>query len=579
MTREPDRPADSPATLDDDQLAALVRAGAEDWRLPPQRLDQPTWRDRVGAPARAGAGAGSPGWPRRRRGRCPGHGPRRVRRRVADLAALEHSDRCGIADARPAGRRLRARPRRGTVPVARSLRRHRVCPSCRSMAPCPILRVMVRSDATYRLVDLSTGKLGPASVGTYAGPADDAAPSVRWLGLHLHGLDAPSSGGSGLVVTFEPVDRRWNAGTPVTLRTVRGESDPSLSDVRPAAARRRRGQRLAGRALCLRWLERPAWRERLDGRHRRRRPRQRRGRRARIPLAVAQPAGAANRTRHPGRAQGQPLAIGRRGPRVELLVRRQPIRHAAVGHGSLDRLVLGRCKLGALSAAGSTAGETCGEADSGPIDATTYYVLCVTPARSARGRARIGPTGRGSTRPPSRARARASSNRRSSLRQGRPPVHLGSGRGSTRAVRPAHRHDGQRRRHRPGAVRGRGRPSMRSRVSAASSGAGWLRQWRPRSSSSRPSSRRPMAAASTGSGSKRRSVRAVARRAASTSSMRARSSRSATGHRPPTSVSLAISPDGQFVYAAGQAGVDAAGASAPYRRRSPSTRRPTARSG
>ena len=38
------------------------------------------------------------------------------------------------------------------------------------------------------------------------------------------------------------------------------------------------------------------------------------------------------------------------------------------------------------------------------------------------------------------------------------------------------------------------------------------------------------------------------------------------GHWAPTAdlVSLAISPDGQFVYAAGQAGVDATGASAPY---------------
>jgi hypothetical protein len=38
------------------------------------------------------------------------------------------------------------------------------------------------------------------------------------------------------------------------------------------------------------------------------------------------------------------------------------------------------------------------------------------------------------------------------------------------------------------------------------------------------------------------------------------------GHWQPTAdlVSLAISPDGQFVYAAGQAGVDAAGAAAPY---------------
>ena len=32
---------------DDAELGALVRAVAEDWHRPPQRLDQPTWRERV----------------------------------------------------------------------------------------------------------------------------------------------------------------------------------------------------------------------------------------------------------------------------------------------------------------------------------------------------------------------------------------------------------------------------------------------------------------------------------------------------------------------------------------------------
>ena len=34
--------------VDDVTLAALVRDVADDWRMPPQRLDSPTWRDRVG---------------------------------------------------------------------------------------------------------------------------------------------------------------------------------------------------------------------------------------------------------------------------------------------------------------------------------------------------------------------------------------------------------------------------------------------------------------------------------------------------------------------------------------------------
>ena len=38
---------DSASPPDDAELGALVRAVAEDWHRPPQRLDQPTWRERV----------------------------------------------------------------------------------------------------------------------------------------------------------------------------------------------------------------------------------------------------------------------------------------------------------------------------------------------------------------------------------------------------------------------------------------------------------------------------------------------------------------------------------------------------
>jgi len=47
MTRTP-HPPDRPATPDDAELGSLVRSVADDWHMPPQRLDQPTWRDRVG---------------------------------------------------------------------------------------------------------------------------------------------------------------------------------------------------------------------------------------------------------------------------------------------------------------------------------------------------------------------------------------------------------------------------------------------------------------------------------------------------------------------------------------------------
>ena len=56
MKSERDRPEPPSAPLDDDQIGALVRAVADDWQMPPQRLDRPTWRDLTarGGPRRRG---------------------------------------------------------------------------------------------------------------------------------------------------------------------------------------------------------------------------------------------------------------------------------------------------------------------------------------------------------------------------------------------------------------------------------------------------------------------------------------------------------------------------------------------
>src|SRR4249919_1138932 len=47
MTRDQNGSDQPPSTTDDERLSGLVRAAAADWTLPPQRLDQTTWRDRV----------------------------------------------------------------------------------------------------------------------------------------------------------------------------------------------------------------------------------------------------------------------------------------------------------------------------------------------------------------------------------------------------------------------------------------------------------------------------------------------------------------------------------------------------
>ena len=309
---------------------------------------------------------------------------------------------------------------------------------------------MVRSDATYRLADLSTGTLGPASVGTYAGPQTMLArPSGGWACICTDWT--ASSGGSGLVVTFEPVAADGTRGTPVTLRTVRGESDPSLSTSdQPQLVDVAVSGSPDGRHAFVGWSARHGangWTAGVDivdlGQRRGRRFDPARGRPA---VRRRQP------DRHPGRAARSASRHRATKPSCRASgtsTARPPRRHPARITGSARSPP---ASSGALSAAGSTAGETCGEADSGPIDASTLLRPVRDAGRSARGRTasdrRV--ADRHDRRPGHELGPRAIVARPP---PGRPPVHLGSGRGSTRAVRPAHRHDGQRRRHRPGAVR------------------------------------------------------------------------------------------------------------------------------
>ncbi len=59
------RPTDPPA--DNAVLGAMIRDVADDWQMPPQRLDDVTWRERVAGPGalRGARGAGGLRWTRR----------------------------------------------------------------------------------------------------------------------------------------------------------------------------------------------------------------------------------------------------------------------------------------------------------------------------------------------------------------------------------------------------------------------------------------------------------------------------------------------------------------------------------
>ena len=556
MTRQPDRSADSPATLDDDQLAALVRAGVEDGAAP-QRLDQPTWRDRVGARG-----------PGRRRGwlarlAAPVGAAVLATVLVAFAAVWLTSPRSsapiGAASPTAAG----GSPTQGTASPGTS-------PSSGPAASrLPVLqvngalpdpsRVMVRSDATYRLVDLSTGTLGPASVGTYAGPQTMLPrPSGGWACICTDWT--ASSGGSGLVVTFEPVAADGTRGTAVTLRTVRGESDPSLSPSdQPQLVDVAVSGSPDGRYAFVGWSARHGangWTAGVDivdlgsgaavGS---------------IPLAVGQPSGAANRT-----------AI-RVAPKVSLSPSSDEAlvssfwyvdSPSATPPSGTDHWIstFSAGKLGALSAVGSTAGEACGEADSGPIDASTFYVMCVTPAgplaveRRRTDGSRIDTT----TVPGTSSGLQESS---LVLRQGDrlfiwDPVAARLARFDLRTATM------------DSAAGTALAPSGSGSPLDAIAGLGRrLGRWMAPPVAAKIFLEPALVASPDGSRIYGLGIEAPISESGGASRgvyVFDASSLDPLGHWAPTAdlVSLAISPDGQFVYAAGQAGVDATGASAPY---------------
>ena len=557
MTREPDRPTDSPATIDDDQLGALVRAGVEDWRLPPQRLDQPTWRDRVGAQDTV-----------RRRGwfarLAAPVGAAVLATVLVAFAAVwltsPHSSApIGAASPTTAG----GSPTSGATspgtsqspgPAASRLPVLQV----NGALPDPS-RVMVRSDATYRLVDLSTGTLGPASVGTYAGPQTMLPrPSGGWACICTDWT--ASSGGSGLVVTFEPVAADGTRGTPVTLRTVRGESDPSLSTSdQPQLVDVAVSGSPDGRYAFVGWSARHGangWTAGVDivdlasgaavGS---------------IPLAVGQPAGAVNRT-----AIRVAPKVGLSPSGDEALVSSfwyvdSP---SATPPSGTDHWIstFSAGKLGALSAAGSTVGETCGEADSGPIDASSYYVLCLTPS---------GPLAVERHRSDgSRIDTTAVPGTRSGLDQSSLVLRRGDHLFIWDPVAARLARFDLRTATMDSAAGTAMAPSRSGSPLDAIAGLGrQIGRWMAPPVAAKIFLEPALVASPDGSRVYGLGVEAPIGESGGASRgvyVFVASSLEPVGHWAPTAdlVSLAISPDGQFVYAAGQAGVDATGASAPY---------------
>lgn len=202
MDRQPARPDEQTPAVDDARIGALVRSVAEDWHRPPQRLDRPTWREQVETGRRLGRGSGGRRW----FGRLAGAATLAVVATVvlavtAVYLSNPHPDR-GIVGASPT---TGASPSTGRSPS----------PAAASPLPALVLNgavpsvtnVLLQGDSGYRFVDLATGTLGPALPWGVGGSNTVLArPGGGWVCVCVayHG----GSGGSptSLTVALEAID-------------------------------------------------------------------------------------------------------------------------------------------------------------------------------------------------------------------------------------------------------------------------------------------------------------------------------------------------------------------------------------
>jgi hypothetical protein len=364
------------STPDDDQLARLVRASTDTWRLPPQRLDQPTWRDRVERRSERRRG----GWLARLAGPATAAVVATVI--VAFLAVWLTTPRANRAivgaSSSPSGAApsIPSSPR----PTVTSL------PSLFRTGDLPQpAQLIVRSGDAYRIADLTNGTVGAKVIGSHSGPTTVLArPGGGWLCVCADWTGSSFGPPSGLNVSLETVDAAGTPGPRSTITSLRGTADPGSSPVSSAQPNAPQTElelvdiaasgSSDGRYAFVSWSARQGgagWKSGID-----------------VvdlasatvvsstPLAVAEPAGAGGRlsTRIAPR-----IALAPSGNRI--LVSSfwfVEDASAATPPSGMDHWTapFARNAIGPMTPAGSTASSSCGEVDSGLIDATTYWVVC-----------------------------------------------------------------------------------------------------------------------------------------------------------------------------------------------------------
>jgi hypothetical protein len=233
---------------------------------------------------------------------------------------------------------------------------------------------MVHTGMNYRLADLSDGTVGDVSIPSHSGPtAVFGRPGGGWVCICS---DWTGTSPSGLDLTLDSAAADGRALAPIPLRKLRGEGDPSLaSGDQPQLVDARATASADGRYAFVGWSERhgkSGWTAGVDvvdlvngkvvGSK---------------PLAITEPAGAGGRASIRTAPQ---VTIDPSGGVVLIasfwyVDDPSPTPPSGSDHWTAS---FDGGAVGTLTPAGSVATQTCGEFDSGPIDPSTYYVICMS---------------------------------------------------------------------------------------------------------------------------------------------------------------------------------------------------------
>jgi hypothetical protein len=225
MTRDPSRPSpDQEPAIDDAELGALVRAATDEWRMPPQRLDQTTWRDRVGA-GRGGGGRGPVV-----RVAIPFLTAVAATVVVAFVAVWLTTPRSNVGKVPPSapaatspssGRPSTAPSRSAAVPTGSPL------PTLfmPGTPPTPSKLLVVGGPAAA-VADLTTGTIVPTGLGEHSGPMAIVPHDGGWLCVCMDWGPMVGDHPDGVDVGIE-VAAADGTRSNSTIRSVRGTRDPS----------------------------------------------------------------------------------------------------------------------------------------------------------------------------------------------------------------------------------------------------------------------------------------------------------------------------------------------------------------